>query len=177
MKKFMTLLLVAATMVVLGNRGVQAAPASGMLLGVYAFPNWQGLRVTDTIPGYSAHGILSRNDVLLRATDGSSIYSIRNTHEIEFAKDRIGPNVPAAIEVFRPGVGLMYLWVEFQPVGGVAAHMAPQYQAEFQTEAQKPGAKAMFDAGKKNDGFPMPGNNGTVPKLPGVGNPMDLFGR
>ena len=46
----------------------QAAPSSGMLLGVYAFSNWQGLRITGTIPGYSAHGKLYKNDVLLRAS-------------------------------------------------------------------------------------------------------------
>lgn len=134
-----------------------ATPPSGMLLGVYAFENWQGLRVTGTIPGYSAHGRLFPNDVLLRATtDGVNVYCIKTMGEIEFAKDQIGPYTPAAIEFFRPGVGEMYAWVEFQPVGGgvmayshegVAIMAQPKMKAMFMLESEKPGAKALFGGG------------------------------
>ena len=47
-------------------------PSSGMLLGVYALENWRGLRITDTIPGYSAHGRLFPNDVLIQVADGNT---------------------------------------------------------------------------------------------------------
>jgi hypothetical protein len=141
----------------------QPQPASGMLLGVYAFENWQGLRLTGTIPGYSAHGRLFANDVLLRVSDGVNVYPIRTHYEIESAKDQIGPYTQAALEYYRPGVGQMYAWVTFQPVGGsvqsyahasgdivpsgdiAAAQIAPrQMKAEFKTEAEKPGARAFF---------------------------------
>jgi hypothetical protein len=135
-----------------------------MLLGVYAFENWQGLRVTDTIPGYSAHGRLFANDVLLQATtDGVNVYCIKTMDEIEWAKDQIGPNTPAAIEFYRPGVGLTYAWVEFQPIGGgvmaysqegVAIMAQPQLKAKFFLESEKPGAKLLFEGGKI--GFPGP---------------------
>jgi hypothetical protein len=77
--------------------------------------------------------------------------------EIEWAKDQIGPNMPAAIEFFRPGVGLMYAWVEFQPIGGgvmaysqegIAMMAQPKFKAKFFLESEKPGAKLMFQGGK-----------------------------
>jgi hypothetical protein len=178
----------------------QAAPASGMLLGVYAFENFRGLRITGTIPGYSAEGRLFAGDVLLQATtDGSAIYSIRTMREFEWAKDQIGPSTPAALEVWRPGVGKIYFWVEFLPVGGAAAVRAYAYESEagdappapvqmkaqFKTEAERPGARALFNGGGNpglNGG--QGGNNGGFegpiappPVAPGRGNPGSLFGR
>lgn len=131
----------------------QAAPSSGMLLGVYAFSNYHGLRVTGTIHGYSAQGRLFAGDVLKRVTaDGINVYPTRSHGQIEFAKDQIGPFQPAALEIFRPGVGTMYLWVEFQPVGGAVAYSvsgAPQsqpqqFKAKIFTEKEKPGAAKLF---------------------------------
>lgn len=163
---------------------VQAAPASGMLLGVYAFENFRGLRITDTIPGYSAEGRLFADDVLLQATtDGVDVYSIRTMRSFEFAKDRIGPNRPAAIEVFRPGVGRIYFWVEFTPVGGgVRAYgAAPQMKAQFKTETERPGARALFNGvqGGDNGGFNGGDDSSVRPQRPqaGQGNPGSLFGR
>jgi hypothetical protein len=142
----------------------QPQPPSGMLLGVYAFENWQGLRLTGTIPGYSAHGRLFANDVLLRVSDGINVYPVGTHYEIESAKDQVGPYTQAALEYYRPGVGTMYAWVTFMPVGGAVQSYAAaprelsttggpveaaprQMKAEFKTEAEKPGARAFFFKG------------------------------
>ena len=140
------------------STAVASTPSSGMLLGVYAFPNYLGLRVTGTISGYSAEGRIFRNDVLLRVTaDGQNVYPTRNHHEIEFAKDQIGPFQQAALEVYRPGVGNVYLWVEFRPVGLDPAAYALrsadpqqpiQMEARILTEREKPGASRLFRRGR-----------------------------
>lgn len=165
----------------------QAAPSSGMLLGVYAFPNYQGLRVTGTMHGYSADGRLFPGDVLKRVTaDGFNIYPTRNIWQIEHAKDMIGPNQMASLEIFRPGVGIMHLWVEFQPVGGAVAYSVngqpqpQQYKARILTEKEKPGAAKLFNKNQqlnpqpspqpKPQPKPFPNNNG------GLGSPGALFG-
>lgn len=125
----------------------QATPSSGMLLGIYAFPNQYGLRVTSTMPGYSAHGTLFANDVLTRVTaDGETIYETRSLAHFEFAKDRIGPNRPAALEVFRPGQGYIHMWVEFIPVGGGigVAGQKSTVKAQMWSPQQKPGAERLF---------------------------------
>jgi len=178
----------------------EANPPSGLLLGIYAYENWQGLRVTSTMQGYSADGRLFGGDVLLRATtDGFNIYNIGTHWGIENAKDNIGPYTPAAIEFWRPGVGLQYAWVEFMPVGGgVQAYAKKQMKAEFKLESEKPGAKALFQKGKLggfgglgglgiNLGKGPNGNGGVVypfpkplpfPKpfpMPGQGSPDQLF--
>jgi len=159
-----------------------AAPSSGMLLGVYAFSNWQGLRITGTIPGYSAHGKLYKNDVLRRVTaDGVNIYDVKNHWQIEYAKDQIGPYQLASLEVFRPGQGLTYFWVEFRPVGGVAAKSyngAPvKMKARILTEQERPGARELFN--RKNSALPLPSPNKrpSIPTVPNSGNPASLFGR
>lgn len=180
MKTTFSLVLTAALMLAAGG-AAQAQNPSGMLLGIRAFPNWMGLRVTSTIPGYSAHGVLFRNDVLLRATtDGVTILPVRDHDEIEFAKDQIGPGVPAALEIFRPGVGKTYLWVEFQPIDGAVRH----YKADFATEEERPGARALFQGGD-HGGQPMPGEFPPGGGFPGGGfpsgdrpaDPASLFGR
>ena len=129
---------------------------SGMLLGIYAFQTPQGLTVTGTVPGYSAHGRLLTGDILLRATTCDlPTYNISTHHGMEYAKTMIGVNREAAIEFFRPGVGNMYAWVTFLPVNaqphlqlqGTAAIAQPtQFQAVFQMESEKPGAQALFAA-------------------------------
>ena len=181
-------LTAAATLVALSIAGLaQAAPSSGMLLGVYAFPNYQGLRVTGTIHGYSADGRLFPGDVLKRVTaDGINIYPTYSHGQIEHAKDMIGPNQFASLEIFRPGVGITYLWVQFQPVGGAVAYSVngqpqpKQYKAQILTEQEKPGAALLF---KKQGQFkpqpkpfdpqpqPQPFPNGG-----GFGSPGALFG-
>jgi hypothetical protein len=119
----------------------QSRPASGMLLGVYAFENYRGLRITGTIDGYTAHGRLRANDVLLRVSDGTSIHSVKTHAEIERAKDEIGPYRQAVLEYHRPRRGVQYVWVTFLPVDGDArAHS----RAEFKTEEEKPGAREFF---------------------------------
>lgn len=175
-----------------GHHGGHHSIASGMLLGVYAFPNHRGLRITGTIPGFSAQGRLFRDDVLLRATSaGMPVYSIRTHHEIEYAKEQIGPFREAAIEFWRPGVGLMYAWVEFSPVnvaprmhsapGGVRGNAAPaqrQYKAEFKLESEKPGARRMFQGGTSQppQTRPQETRRPTIPSNPRrVGGAADLF--
>lgn len=185
---FFTAALLAASAVASAVASVaNAGNPSGMLLGVYAFENWQGLRVTDTIPGYSAHGRLFANDVLLQATtDGVDVYCIKTMDEIEWAKDQIGPSTPAAIEFYRPGVGLTYAWVEFQPIGGgvmaysqegVAIMAQPQLKAKFFLESEKPGAKLLFQGGKVGLPKPMPNpmpKPMPFPKAPPVVKPFPM---
>lgn len=145
----------------------KAEPSSGLLLGVYAYENWRGLAVTGTIPGYAAHGRLYRQDVLTRVSDGSNIYSVGTSLDIEYAKDQIGPNRTASLEVYRPGFGYIYLWVEFQPVnGGVHAYSTdgvaakPQMKAMMKTERERPGAKAFFNGQENGQDNGSGGQNG-----------------
>jgi hypothetical protein len=206
----MTRILVLALAGLVSLAGVasaQPAPPSGTLLGVYAFPTWHGLRVTGTIPGYSAHGRLCSGDVLKRVTaDGIHIYPTRNLWQLEHAKQQIGPYQWASLEVWRPGVGVTYFWVEFQPVGGMAACQLKgsahkQMKARIMTEREKPGAAALFQQrgkqpgggpvspnppGLTNPGFPGPypgfpgpgpGNGGGQPFPPLGNNPRSLFHR
>jgi len=132
---------------------------SGMLLGVYATARNDGMQVTNTIPGYSAVGRLFPGDVLLQTTvDGFQVYPLRSHYEMEHAKMAIGPNREAAVEFWRPGVGLMYAWVEFTPIYAPAAPAMSggfpqprmgkpqqrQFSAQFKLESEKPGARALF---------------------------------
>ncbi len=166
--------LLAAAVVLSSVASATAAPASGMLLGIYAFPNAQGLRVTGTMPEYSAHGKLFRNDVLVRVTaDGVDIYSTQSFQQFEYAKDRIGPNMPAALEVFRPGQGYIYLWVEFIPVGGQIG-VAAAMQARVMTEQQKPGAAQLF---KRSRNSASPPSSSQPPRRGNFGRAANLFGR
>lgn len=135
------------------------AQESGLLLGIYAYRSPSGLRVTGTIPGYSAQGRLFRNDVLLRVTAGGPIYSVRSHHQIEFAKDQIGPFTPAALEIWRPHVGRVYLWVEFTPIGGIHAYSEGQpvkMKAKIMTEQEKPGAARLFQKAEQGGMVPGP---------------------
>lgn len=116
---------------------------SGLLLGIYAAPSPNGLRVVNTIPGTPAVGILQANDKLMRATpDGVTVYDISSPQAIEQAKDQIGVHVTTYLEVFRPGVGYIYPSVTFVPVGGgvkaMATYAAPV--AENQRFFKKPDA-------------------------------------
>ncbi len=152
-----------------------AQPPSGMMLGIYAFNTWRGLYVVNTIPGFSAEGRLFRGDVLQRVTaDGFHVYSARSLSALEFAKDQIGPNRMASLEVFRPGVGLVYFWVEFVPIGIAARAMttdgsAPQkapVKARMLTERERPGARQLFQRSGTNNN----GNAGSGAGRPNQGN-------
>ena len=182
-------LTIAALAVTLAGSAAQAAPTSGMLLGIYAFPNWQGLRVTGTIPGYSANGRLFRDDVLVRvAADDGRVFETQTRWQLEYAKDQIGPYRPAALEVNRPGIGMIYLWVEFQPIGGAAqqyqhdqfspsaaasstrsfaADSAPaaaprKMEAKIFTEQERPGARALFNGGARPQASSQPAPQATA---------------
>ncbi len=140
---------------------------SGMLLGIYGNASSHGMRVTSTIPGYSAEGRLQPGDVLKRATvDGNTMYYLRSHYEMERTKMAIGANRDAAIEIYRPGYGMIYAWVQFTPLAGPAALAANgkrQSAASFKMESEKPGAKNMFHrhnsggGGQKSTGSPTPG--------------------
>ncbi len=120
-----------------------AQTPSGLMLGIYAQSSVSGLRVNGTIPGYTAEGRLQRGDRLQRVTaDGISIYPTRSIGQMEIAKDRIGPNRLAEIEVFRPGVGLMSVWVEFVPLGVPTA--TATHQARIYTQQERPNARSFF---------------------------------
>lgn len=140
---------------------------SGMLLGVYAQADGYGLEVTGLIPGYSAVGRLQPGDVLLRMSDdGYRVFNLTSMAVMEQAKAAVGPNRDAAVEFYRPGVGLTYAWVTFTPIAGPA--FAPtatrQFSAQFRLESEKPGCRAMFDRIPRKQ--PLPGS-WTVPNKPG----------
>ena len=138
---------------------VQAqAPPSGMLLGINGFENYRGLRVTSTIPGYSAEGRIFAGDVLTRVSDGNQTFSARTFHSFEMAKDIIGPNRWASLELLRPGFGPVYLWVQFTPVNLVFP--AP---AGGQPAALQPGGVPLSG--------PIPGGLGQPLGNPGLGGP------
>lgn len=176
----MTRSLLLAAVLVASSVGTTLAqqPASGMLLGIYAFPNFHGLRVTSTIPGYSADGRLFPNDVITRATDdGVNVHRIRRLWDLERAKDQIGPNRWAALEILRPGQGYIYMWVQFVPVGVGPAAVAQgantqgastqNVQARILTPQERGGAQNLF--GGRNSQTSPP-NAGTNPP-PSAGNP------
>jgi len=162
---------------------------SGMLLGIYATPNNGGMEVLGTIDGYSAQGRLFSGDVVLRTTvDGLTVYRTRTNFEMENAKIAIGPNREAAVEIFRPGVGLMYAWVEFTPIGGVNAYAIGEpvpCRAKFCLESEKPGARALFQQNNQRPMLNQPGNI-VIPQtqlrprprprpMPTVNDPARLF--
>ncbi|MCA9081415.1 MAG: hypothetical protein KDA58_12700 [Planctomycetaceae bacterium] len=156
---------------------------SGLLLGIYATPGNGGMRVSSTIPGYSAEGRLQPGDVLMRATvDGFTIYQLRSHFEMENTKTAIGPNREAAVEVWRPGVGMLYAWVEFTPIAGPAATAVRSYGAQFKMETEKGGARAMFQKQRPGQVVPFPntqnnGNSGNNNSSNGNRDASSLFGR
>jgi hypothetical protein len=125
----------------------------GTMLGIYAVESPHGLRVVGTVDGFSAHGRLLPNDILMRATaDNLPIFSI-NTHErMEYAKMMIGANRIAGIEFFRPGVGNMYAWMTFElncttphaTLLGITPGAGTTFEAEFVLESERPGAQELF---------------------------------
>lgn len=150
----------AITLVSLVALTAQAASAadfsnvrSGLLLGIYATPSHGGMRVSDTIPGYSAHGRLYPGDILMRAAiEDGPVYSLRTHYEMENAKIAIGSGREAGVEIWRPGYGMIYAWVEFTPIYGPAAAYSvsggqktqPRSKALFKMESEKPGARHLF---------------------------------
>lgn len=99
---------------------------SGLLMGIYTAPSQGGMLVTGLIPGYSAENVLWEGDVLLRvAVSQNEVYRLRSRYELENAKLAIGADRPAAVEIWRPRVGLIYAFVEFTPINGPCAAAAP----------------------------------------------------
>lgn len=149
---------------------------SGLLLGVYANASYDGMRVTGTIPGYSAVGRLYPGDVLVRATtDGVNVYELRSHWAMENAKSAIGPNRPAAIEIYRPGQGYLYAWVEFSPLSaptavystrsGQASAPAAKGKAIFKMENEKSGARQLFNRSpRKPSGLNAPPRTSNPPR-------------
>ena len=177
-----TMFSIISATAILSTSVASATPSSGLLLGIYAYPGWYGMRVINTIPGYSAEGRLFRNDELLRLTvDGFTFYPAQSHWQMEHAKNAIGPGVQAALEIYRPGWGKQYLWVEFIPVGGPVMYSQQgaggqmPLKAKILTEKEKPGAAALFN--KPNIGVP-PNFGGTPPINPPLNNSAaSLFGR
>ena len=151
--------------------------SSGMLLGIYSQPCSGGMKVTSLIPGYSAEGRIFPGDIIKRAAvpsgNGAVTYLLRSHYEMEKAKTAIGPNRDAALEIYRPGVGLTYVWVQFTPLYGPAAASAGgTHKAQFKTEREKPGARNLFRSNSGNIGFP-----GASGSQRGSGGAARLFGR
>lgn len=163
---------------------------SGLLLGVYANASYEGMRVTGTIPGYSAVGKLFPGDVLVQATtDGVQIHRLTSHYALENAKMAIGPNRPAAIEIYRPGQGYIYAWVEFSPLYGPAltyttksgrrvTKPATNNKAIFKMEKEKPGARQLFRRSSRKPGGTTVRPNPTRPRRPtGRQDAARLFGK
>jgi hypothetical protein len=141
--------------------------ASGMLLGVYAITTSQGLQITSTIPGYSAEGRLFAGDVLLQTTAANMpMFSIRSHDLMEHAKSVIGPFREAAVEFYRPGVGLMYAWVTFQPITS-QPHIHSQPQPAI--TGQLPGTVPPFGTGS----LPLNSNNASPNMAGPIGPPLN----
>lgn len=163
---------------------------SGLLLGVYANASYDGMRVTGTIPGYSAVGRLFAGDVLVRATtDGVTVHELRSHFAMENAKSAIGPNRPAAIEIYRPGQGYLYAWVEFSPLsaptavystqsGRKSAPAATGNRAIFKMETEKSGARQLFQRSSRKPAT-INVRPSVTPSRPVAGNrdAAKLFGR
>ncbi|MEQ9407865.1 MAG: hypothetical protein RIK87_09055 [Fuerstiella sp.] len=148
---------------------------SGMLLGIYSEPCSGGMRVNSLIPGYTAEGRLYPGDILKRATvDGLTIHRTRSHYEMENTKRAIGPNRDAALEIYRPGQGLVYVWVQFTPLYGPAAAGTKAFGARYKTEAEKPGARALFQNGRSGGGNPFSGGS---PGRNSGGGAARLFGK
>jgi hypothetical protein len=103
-------------------------PASGLQLGASVTPfvgpapgqgplAAGGLRVNFTIPGSSAYGVLLPGDVLHGGWDGTRYVPLLTLADLEVFKARVGPARYAALQVYRPGVGYDYVWVNFTRVG------------------------------------------------------------
>lgn len=163
---------------------------SGLLLGVYANANHDGMRVTGTIPGYSAVGRLFPGDVLVRATtDGVVVHELRSHYAMENAKSAIGPNRPAAIEIYRPGQGYLYAWVEFSPLSAPTALYTTQggkrsvagksgNKAIFKMETEKSGARQLFQRSSRKPSQKQFQPKPTPQKRPqGNRDAAKLFGR
>ena len=141
---------------------------SGLLLGIYTGPSQGGMRVNGLIPGYSAEQVLGQGDVLLRvAVSENEVYRLRSRFELENAKMAIGADRQAAVEIWRPQVGLIYAFVEFTPIYGpaAAAMAAPSGSKAATFKLDHSGhARGMFkkqpsgQVGPPNQGgFPNPG--------------------
>lgn len=170
---------------------------SGLLLGVYANASYDGMRVTGTIPGYSAVGRLFPGDVLVRATtDGVRVHELQSHFAMENAKSAIGPNRPAAIEIYRPGQGYLYAWVEFSPLSSPTAvyssrggqRSAPSNKAIFKMETEKQGARQLFQHSPRKPSQSNSHSQATPPRkvpsspihgkpAPGNRDAAKLFGR
>ena len=125
---------------------------SGLHLGVYATPAGGGMEVTRLMPGYSAEGRLLPGDILMRATtDGLIIHQLSSTDELEIAKQAIGANRPAAVEILRPGQGLIYAWIKFTAIAAPAPARSIQNKAMFRIESEKPIAREMFGSSVSGD--------------------------
>jgi hypothetical protein len=123
---------------------------SGMLLGIYTSAGQGGMQVTSLIPGYSAQGRLQPGDVLLRvAVDERTMFRLRSLNELEDAKITIGPNREAALELWRPQVGLMYAWVEFTPIYAPAS---PAAESPVYATPAAPGRSAPMPAATSSRG-------------------------
>lgn len=137
---------------------------SGLLLGIYTSPSQGGMRVNDLIPGYSAEQVLQPGDLLLRvAVSENEVYRLRSRYELENAKMAIGADRQAAVEIWRPQVGLIYAFVEFTPIYGpaaAAAMAAPSGSKAAMFKLDISGqARGMFKQQNNSNN-----NNGTFPR-------------
>lgn len=165
---------------------------SGLMLGIECYETYRGLRVIRTLPGFPADGLLQRGDVVTGIADGRRVYSTQNIDEIEYAKDRIGPNREAAVRVMRPNVGTVYFFVEFTPIGvganevGQEAAEGTQFLAKFTEVEDVRKAERMFNGIRQGDGSndqsgTRSGNGREVIPVPAPSpsrrNPADFFRR
>ncbi len=89
------------------------AQSSGLLLGVNVSSVQKGLLVATTIPHTPADGVLYRGDILRFMTAyGHPVYSVQRLSHLEKAKEAIGSNRDAFLEILRNG-NRMFFKVSF----------------------------------------------------------------
>lgn len=99
-----------------------ASAASRLLLGAWLTDCEGKLRVSGTVPGSPASQTLQPGDVLCRiSVAGGRTLGLRTLHQFEYAKHQIGPHRQSALEVHRPGVGMILMNVTFETDGGMAS--------------------------------------------------------
>ena len=145
------------------------AQSSGLLLGVNVSPVPKGLLVATTIPYTPADGVLYRGDILRFMTAyGHPVYSVQRLSHLEKAKEAIGQNQDAFLEILRNG-NRMFFKISFLPIR--ARYSTSGYTTSSSTErmslsiapALGSEASSLFGddvSSPSNNHIPRPNNSG-----------------
>lgn len=106
----------------LAKAELQSQPAAPrLLLGVYLTDVEAGLQVERTVAGSPASNALREGDIIRRISAMGQPVRILNTiNQLEYAKQAIGPDRQAVLEVYRPGEGTQFIFVTLHTAGELA---------------------------------------------------------